>query len=367
MFETLTPSIESLQTELVELEAEISRSRARQLDLLRRLDDAQAPMRDGCRNLTEWVASRLDVAPETARNLVGAARKIGRWAGPQHWLGRGEMTLDRAVVNAELLTAGKDLEVLPGPFDLDISQMRRVVSQLRHTSPADEHHTFGDRYLSLQLTLDNSRWKLWEELPGFEGAVVEQALQRRADSFPALPDGTRPAPRQQAADALVAMAQDDLDGTATDSGTGSGAPVATIFVNASLVGASGGVTGVEIAGGPRVGPETLDRISCGGKVEITVIDRDQPIAHSPTAHAIPPKLRRFILWRDGGCAADGCQSRYRLQPHHIQHRADGGNNDPDNLVTLCWIHGYGYRIDPAIPKQRLRFLRPLQRAPPLAA
>jgi hypothetical protein len=70
-----------------------------------------------------------------------------------------------------------------------------------------------------------------------------------------------------------------------------------------------------------------------------------------------------VIARDGGCGVDGCQSRYRLQVHHIQPKADNGDHDLDNLVTLCWfhhhtiIHGLGYRIDPTSPKQRLRFHR----------
>ncbi len=76
------------------------------------------------------------------------------------------------------------------------------------------------------------------------------------------------------------------------------------------------------------------------------------------------------MWRDGGCTADGCSSRYRLQPHHMQWRTDGGDHDPDNLTTLCWfhhhviIHGLGYRLDPDSPPQRRRFTLPSSPAGP---
>ncbi|MGH8912813.1 MAG: HNH endonuclease [Acidimicrobiia bacterium] len=45
-----------------------------------------------------------------------------------------------------------------------------------------------------------------------------------------------------------------------------------------------------------------------------------------------------MLWRDGGCRAPGCNSRYRLQPHHIHPRSHSGGHHPDNLVSLCWYH-----------------------------
>lgn len=49
---------------------------------------------------------------------------------------------------------------------------------------------------------------------------------------------------------------------------------------------------------------------------------------------IPPALRRVILHRDGNrCAADGCDSRNRLQIHHIIPWSEDGPTDPDNLIT----------------------------------
>ena len=65
----------------------------------------------------------------------------------------------------------------------------------------------------------------------------------------------------------------------------------------------------------------------------------------------------------GQCSIEGCPSRYRLQPHHIQERQNGGNHHPDNLTTLCWyhhhvaIHGLGFTIDPHSPTHRRRLLK----------
>ncbi|MDH3250571.1 MAG: HNH endonuclease, partial [Acidimicrobiia bacterium] len=89
-----------------------------------------------------------------------------------------------------------------------------------------------------------------------------------------------------------------------------------------------------------------------------------PLAVGTARSAIPPRTRRYVLARDGGCAADGCTSMTRLQPHHIRPRSQLGDNHPDNLATLCWfhhhvvIHGRGFRIDPDSPPQRRRFLPP---------
>jgi hypothetical protein len=138
-----------------------------------------------------------------------------------------------------------------------------------------------------------------------------------------------------------------------------------VFVDAALAAPTRGETGAETTAGPRVGPLTLEQILCGGTVEVTAITPDGvPLAHGRRRRAIPPRLRRYVLFRDGGCVADGCDSRYRLQPHHIVAWSEGGRTDPDNLATLCWFHHHvvvhrmGYRIDPASPAFRRRFLPP---------
>jgi hypothetical protein len=121
----------------------------------------------------------------------------------------------------------------------------------------------------------------------------------------------------------------------------------------------------------KVGPNTLAEILCVGDTQTTLVDVDglKPI---PTdGDRLPRRIREFVFFRDGGCQADGCTSRYRLEPHHIIHRAHGGDHDPDGLVLLCWfhhhivVHQYGFTIDPDSPPGRRRFLAPgVTRAPP---
>ena len=91
------------------------------------------------------------------------------------------------------------------------------------------------------------------------------------------------------------------------------------------------------------------------------------------ARTMPPAVHRFVQYRDGGCTIAGCSSRYRLQPHHIIPRSEGGSNEPENLATCCWfhhhvaIHGNGFRIDPTSPPQRRRLLPPARDPPERAA
>jgi hypothetical protein len=355
------------------LERVVARVRSSQMELIREADRAQVPLADGCRSLQEWVAGRVDVSTETANRLVATARTLEALPHLALALAEGEVTADRAEAVARLATADDELDALLACEALDIAGIRHRAALRRRVSRAEERRALHDRYLALQPNLDESRWRIHGDVAGFAGRVIDQALIQKGDEFPDLPD--RPLTRgQRNADALWAMAQDALDGSGrvNGDGGGSGGPMVTVFVDAAEAAPTRGEAGVVIESGPRVGPDTLEMILCTGAVEITAVASDRtPLGIGTTSRAIPPRLRRFVLGRDGGCVADGCTSRYRLQAHHRTPHAQCGKHDPTNLVTLCWyhhhvvIHGHGYRIDPTSPPHRLRFLRPTTpRGPP---
>lgn len=67
----------------------------------------------------------------------------------------------------------------------------------------------------------------------------------------------------------------------------------------------------------------------------------------PHDRYISESVRREVMKRDGGrCQWRGCgwpegfpESDHRfLEVHHIVHHVEGGENNPDNLVTLCNLH-----------------------------
>ena len=364
-----TVTTDRLEQVLVEGEATVARIRATQIQVITELDQRQVPLMDGSRTLSEWAAARMDLAPETAQRLVQTAHRLTEQPALTKELADGRVSFDRVAEESRLVTSGADPDLIEQSRGWDIAGLRRMTARHQRITRPEEQRAFQDRHLNLQPTLDQTYYKIWGGLPGLEGRLVEQALTQRADQFPPMPD-RQPSPRSQRfADALVSIAQDSLDGTNPE---GTSTPLVSIFVDADLAARTNGEAGASIDTGPRIGPLTLEEILCDGSVELLMTAEDgTPLRVGPTARTIPPKLRRFILHRDGGaCTADGCQSRYRLQPHHIQPRSQGGSHNPDNLTTLCWyhhhvvIHRNGYHIDPDSPPQRRRFLRPTTRGPP---
>lgn len=355
--EVETASTDSLELGLVELESLVARMRAMQVTLLRELDIRQVPIGDGCRSLSEWMVSRMDLTPETASRL---SRLVASDCEPiAVAVAGGEISFDRAVE----LTAVDSQDPVADSEGLDIPRLRHHVASRRRLSRARERSRHADRYLALQPTLDQTGLRLWGELVGVDAEVFHQSISEAADRFPALPDGRREPRRARMADALVNLVIDSHTQTSEE---GSPLPVVSVLVDAVEATATNAETGVMTLSGLRVGPDALDAVLCQGVVEVNALTSDGTLLGiGDRSRAIPPRVRRFVFSRDGGmCTADGCTSRYRCQPHHIRHRSQGGDHDPDNLRLLCWFHHHvvihrrGFRIDPHSPPHRIRFLPP---------
>jgi len=351
-----------MRDELVELEAEISHLRCRQHVLVNELDKVNAAAGDGFRSSVDWLSACLDVDRSTASDLVYAARWSKWHREAEDLLADGVISFDRTVAMLRLAVAGADREVVDDSRRLDLAGVNRCAARQRRITRGNEHAVFGDRFVSIQPTLDEALWHLTGLLPAVDGKIVEQALHARADELHTLPGGEACTRAQRQADSLVAMAHDSLDRHSNTDAASSG-PSVSIFIDLDEANGTAGERGAAIEYGPRVGPATLEELLCAGSVQIIGLADGRPVVTSTAGRAIPAAIRRYVAHRDGGCVIAGCISRYRLQPHHIVHRAYGGSHDPDNRATLCWFHHHiaihqnGLRIDPDSPPQRRRLIR----------
>jgi hypothetical protein len=367
--------LDDARAELLWLESQAARIRARQADILAWLSEKKVADLEAARSLEEWTAANLDVAPTTARDLAAAARTRQRNRELTRRFEAGEVTFDRAVAVANLIRVGGDDTEVAASYDQDLSGVRRRTAELKRITPVDETEIVRRRHVTLTPTLDHTAWHIAGMLHGHEGHLVARALQLRADQFPDLPGGGREGLAERQADALTALAMDWLDasdGIEADQPMGGGTEI-TVFVDAADLARSEGSRGATISCGPRIGPATLDRLLCGGRVGLVSLDAvGRPVAVTDHTQAIPPAVRAAVLNRDKGCVIDGCRSRYRLQVHHIRQRSHGGDHDVGNLVTLCWYHHHiavhrrGHYFEDDTPPQRRRLSR-RPRAPNLAA
>jgi hypothetical protein len=239
---------------------------------------------------------------------------------------------------------------------LDISGLRREAADRVELSTENETKSAQDRYLILQPSLDESWWTLRGGLDGVMGAVIDQALTRKADDLPELPDGSRGSLAWRRATALYELA----------SGGSSPQAHVTVFVDAEKATPTDGRAGVRLLAGPRVGAQALEAILCNCVTEVTVNAEDgTPMVYGRTKRFVPPSLARAELARTGGhCAIDGCDSTYRVEIHHRVPWSQGGRTDPNDLIALCWFHHHiaihekGYQPYKHPGHGRIRLRRP---------
>ena len=301
-----------------------SEGRAIKLEALEELDRRQVFTADGCRNLSEWVGSRLDIGSDTARTLVQTMRRTADKPWIRQALADGSISFDRAEALSRI---AENVDTLD---HLDIAGVRREAADRVELTVEDEVRSTEDRYLILQPSLDESWWTLRGGLDGVTGAVIDQALTRKADELPDLPDGSRGSGAWRKATALYELA----------SGGESPQAQVTVFIDAGKAIPTNGKAGVRLLAGPRVGAQALQAILCDCVTEVTVNAADgTPMVYGRTRRIVPPSLRRAELARTGGhCSIDGCDSTYRVEIHHRVPWSQGGRTDPADLIALCWFH-----------------------------
>lgn len=330
------------------------------------LERSRAPQTDGSRSMVEYVQSNADISHDLARDLVFASRIIARHRPINFRLAAESITFDRTIETLKLAETGASRSEIEASHNHDLDGVRRTTASRRRMSRTDERTTHDSRYFVSQPSLDRSRFRFWGQLVGIDGHTLETAMAERADELRRESPDMAGTKGQRHADAMVCMALDSLDRTASpDDGIppgSDGAGQVTVFVDARQDDPVG--SAAEVRFGPRVGLNTLDRLLCTGAVKVVGMAGETPIVTSAVTRRIPPAIRDAVALRDGGCTIDGCRSRYRLQPHHIIRHSHGGSHHPANLTTLCWyhhhvaIHQEGYLLDPDSPAGRRKLLRP---------
>lgn len=88
-----------------------------------------------------------------------------------------------------------------------------------------------------------------------------------------------------------------------------------------------------------VSRRTVLRSLCDCEVEAVVTKDGEAVGISTRSKPVTGRQRRLVLQRDEHrCRFPGCGRRGWLQVHHIQHRARQGDNQLQNLLSVCWYH-----------------------------
>ena len=92
--------------------------------------------------------------------------------------------------------------------------------------------------------------------------------------------------------------------------------------------------------GEHLGVETIRRLACDAQIIPTVLgSKSRVIDVGRRTRVISEALRIAVIHRDKHCVWYGCDAApARCDCHHVQHWADGGPTNLDNLALLCHRH-----------------------------
>ena len=371
-----------LEREITTLASQIHAATCRWLELVAEYDAREGWAQWGSRSCAHWVAWQCGIAPGPAREHVRVARRLVELPLVRAAFAAGELSYSKVRALTRVENVQREQDLLDLARHATASQLERLLRAYRGVVAAERAAAGGEpeRWLALDHADDGSLL-LRGRLPAEEGALVMAALEVAQDFLASqdVPAGTRRAddeglrdvpagtPRRSLgavrAEALVAMADAFLAADSAGRPARTGGDRYQVVVHADAATLAGDAAGgrCELEDGSPVAIETARRLACDASL-VRLIEHDgQPLRIGRKTRTIPPALRRALKARDRGCRFPGCGSRRFLDAHHIEHWADGGATDLENLLQLCGyhhrlLHEGGYRIMRG-PGDRIRFHR----------
>jgi hypothetical protein len=244
-----------------------------------------------------------------------------------------------------------------------------------------------DVAMVLKRALEAASWELYRSQ---EAASSTTAPQRRADAIGLVAEcalgGEAIGGESQASDADVdvtdvnAMIADAETVRAGDSperevpSRPATSPadhrLVVIHVDEGALGAEASAGDALLEDGTRVSAGTSRRFACDASRVVMTHGPDGSVLDvGRRTRSVPPRMRRALDHRDGGCRFPGCGSRF-CDAHHVRHWADGGETALDNLVLLCRIHhravheeGFDVEMVAGVPRFRRPDGKPLPDVP----
>ncbi|MTV25289.1 DUF222 domain-containing protein [Nitriliruptoraceae bacterium ZYF776] len=403
-------SDDELVRELGRGAAELAAATCRWLELLAELVIRGIWADQGGRSPAQWLSWKLGIAPSTGREHVRVALRLRDLPAIRARFADGRLSYSKVRALTRVTVPGVEPLLLGWADEATASELERLARTFashRRRDARDEEATADDRW-SLRRRSDGAgTTAITLRLPDEEAAEVLVHLERLAtarvrDRQGARPDGPHAGTSDRPAGATsaeagstddVAGARQDAAGTADDLGVDVGADdgahrvtprtLAEVLVDTVAVAASaeappdssgldrhtlviqvgedalaGGdlddevVPAHDVAGHLRsMSRRTLRRLACDAGLVAAIVDRrGTPLDVGRRTRRLTAALRRALHLRDRRCTFPGCDASIGLHGHHVQHWADDGPTDLDNLVLVCahhhrFVHEHGWTID----------------------
>ena len=352
----------------MERAARISALHRELLSDIAEFDQTESWRGDGAVSMIGWVTAQCGVSTSTARQWVCSAVNLKSLPRLAEGLASGELSLDLVEPLAEVASPSSDAALREASAHWSVRQARELAAWHRAREEAEAEakaaaeaaaipELEGDEaalaanaaareFEQRTLRFNDSRQSMWVSFPRDDFALVKSRLVGRVAAENGQPAsdavGYVPYDKRLYDELMREFREGDRSAPGENGGRASGTSARPrVVVHAPLellVGCSGDAV-AEIAGVGPVSAEVVRRLACDAHVDLAVEDPQGSILNQGRARRDPTPVQRLeIDRRDKGCRFSGCNYTEFTHVHHIQHWADGGLTNLDNLITLCDRH-----------------------------
>lgn len=356
-------TLDALADEITTLAGHIHAATCRWLELIAEFDRREGWGKEGCSSCAQWVSWKCAIAPGAAREHVRVARRLGELPAVRDAFSRGELSYSKVRALTRIDQPQDEPELVSLARHATAAQLERIVQATRRVIAVEEGAERVHRERSVTWSYDDDgALVLRGRLPAEQGALLVAALEAARDRLgpPVAAAADVPAGTSEArepvcarnADALLALAETALG--EQPAARSADRYQVVVHVDAAVLTAAEtagehAAGRCELAAGVPLPAEAARRLACDGSL-VRIVEQDgRPLSVGRRTRSIPPALRRALQSRDGGCRFPGCTSTRHVDAHHIDHWADGGQTEIDNLVALCrrhhrLLHEGGFRV-----------------------
>ena len=292
----------------------------------------QKRSRAGARKAVK-TAAQLEWAPRVTDKLAGGA--ITPEAAGLILDAAGETPVDHGV----LLAAAED-----EPDDLFRRTLKDHVNERTSEQELERRREGQRRRRRASISEQpDGMFHLFAQFDPLTGARVQAALVAKSDAlFRSEDSRDRPTSPQRFADALAELVV---------AGDGAGTPAGTeLIVLADYDQVHDEITNAHLADGTRLTEAETLAVACDAKILPGIFNKHtgNPLL-GRSQRKVPPRLRKRLVARDGGCIGCGASEKI-CQVHHDDHWAHGGETSYENTCLVCWrchhirIHLHGEQI-----------------------
>ena len=268
----------------------------------------------GFGSFAEYVERTCGYTSRQARERIRVALALAELPVLQEKLEGGEVSWSAARELTRVVTEETENEWLDATAGKSVRDIERLVAGLERGDSSDDGKGGEPKRHVLRVEVGADTYATYRE------AIAH--LQRKAGG------------QLDEEAALLAMARHVLGGP-KDEGRASYQIAMTVCPECGR--------GTQLGRGEAVPvePEVVEMAECDAQRLTTHVGHDHP-ATPDTNRAtqdIPPATRRAVMRRDGGrCVVPGCRNATFLDLHHLALRSEGGDHDPDRLISICGAH-----------------------------